>query len=133
MKVQLQKCERSVSLSCMHLGTLPTFTPTSALTLRCACSRLCFRSCFQASGPAGGGDPLTFEARPNLPLVRRMVLVTLEELVDRGRTVGEKLQHFFATKLKDDQVGVGGERWGGEARQWRTWMWLAASSAAHLL
>lgn len=59
--------------------------------------------------------------------------MTLEELVDRGRTVGEKLQHFFATKLEDDQVGVGGERWGGEARQWRTWMWLAASSAAHLL
>ena len=38
--------------------------------------------------------------------------------MDRGRTVGEKLQHFFATKLNDDQVGVGGERgWGGQTME----------------
>ena len=65
------------------------------------------RKSFEASSNAEGADALSLKASPGLPRVRRLVLLTLAELLDKQKTPADVLQQFVVAQQGFDlQVSV---------------------------
>lgn len=93
----------SLPAFCQPLTHCPPHLPAYPLSPKITLDR----KSLEASSQAEGADALSLKASPGLPRVRRLVLLTLAELLDKQKTAAELLQQFVVAQQGFDlQVSV---------------------------